>query len=96
MNDTDVDWMIYHLVPDEGSTIDIISEKSGINRNEVLSSISRLENTHLVHCDGEKVFPVSIHDFILSGILTGKSSQGKGNEDDYGIYIENGVIKVRK
>lgn len=92
MKDEDVDWNIYHLIPDEGILLQDLIEKSGMEKESVLASAARLEKIHLVHCDGEKVCPVSINDFLITETLCG----GAEKEDDFGIYIENGVIKVRK
>lgn len=93
MNDTDVDWAVYHAIPDAGTTIDEISAVSGLSREEVLASVSRLEKSRLVLQQGEQVSPLSITDFLLAGSLAESMKQP---DDDFGVYIENGVIKVRK
>lgn len=97
MNDTDVDWEVYHQIPDAGISIDELSAQLGFDRDIVLVSISRLEKSHLVLRSDEQVAPLSINDFFMASMLSDvTSSAGSAPEDDFGVYIENGVIKVRK
>ena len=96
MNDEDADWKIYHLIPDDGISVDDLIQQSKMTREEVLASVSRLEKIFLVQCSGERITPLSINDFLIASTLCGDSSKAASPEDDFGIYIENGVIKVRK
>ncbi len=98
MNDTDVDWTVYHLIADAGTTIEDISAKSGLEREDVLASVARLEKTRLVLREDERVNPLSINDFLLAGVLSGTDGQSTAEtgNDDCEVYIENGIIKVRK
>ncbi|HJJ35772.1 MAG TPA: hypothetical protein O0X27_01205 [Methanocorpusculum sp.] len=97
MNDTDVDWAVYHQVPDGGTTVDELSLQLGLERDVILASLSRLEKSHLVIYNGERVSPLSINDFFIASMLSdATASPGAAAEDDFGVYIENGVIKVRK
>ena len=85
MRDEDIDFKIYHLIPDEGRSISEIAEQT------CLDSLSRLEKSRLIMVRGEIACPLSITDFIFASQLANAPA-----EDDCGIYIENGVIKVRK
>lgn len=96
MNDEDADWKIYHLIPDDGISVDDLIQQSKMTRDEVLASASRLEKIFLVQCSGDKISPLSINDFLLASALCGASPKAEAPEDDFGIYIENGIIKVRK
>lgn len=97
MNDEDADWKLYHLIPDEGIPVDDLIQQSGMTRDEVLASAARLEKIRLVQCSGDVICPLSINDFLIASTLCGcSSSKAAEPEDDFGIYIENGVIKVRK
>lgn len=94
MSDEDTDWKIYHLIPDEGITFDELIKASGMAEETVRASTARLEKIRLVHTADERICPVSVNDFLISETLCGTG--GTEKEDDLGIYIENGVIKVRK
>lgn len=92
MKDEDVDWKIYHLIPD-GETVPIseLAEKSCLDEETVRASLARLEKSRLVMVKGDAACPLSITDFIFASQLASTPA-----EDECGIYIENGVIKVRK
>ncbi len=91
MKDEDVDWKIYHLLPD-GQTIPIqdLAAQSGLDEQTVRASLARLEKSRLVMVKGDCACPLSITDFIFASQIASQP------EDDCGIYIENGIIKVRK
>ena len=92
MRDEDIDWKIYHLIPD-GTSVPIaeLAEKTCLDEETVRASLSRLEKSRLIMVRGEIACPLSITDFIFASQLANAPA-----EDDCGIYIENGVIKVRK
>ncbi|HJJ32478.1 MAG TPA: hypothetical protein O0X25_02515 [Methanocorpusculum sp.] len=94
MSDDDIDWMIYHLVPDgeEGVAIPELSAKTGLDTDTVLDSLIRLEDKHLVIVKGDCVFPLSISDFLFASQL----KEATSGLEDLGIYIEDGIIKVKK
>ena len=97
MNDTDIDWAVYHQIPDAGIALAELSLQLGLDSGTILASVSRLEKNHLVLCSDEQVKPLSINDFIMSSMLSeSTASPDSAFEDDFGVYIENGVIKVRK
>mgnify|MGYP000897567473 CR=1 FL=1 len=89
MRNEDVDWSLFHLIPEnETRTISELVEKSGFSRDEVVSSLARLEKNRLIQMAGEIVHALSINDmFILNEVCNSAESD---------IYIENGIIKVRK
>lgn len=91
MRDEDVDWKIYHLIPDEGRTISELAEQASLDEETVRASLARLEKSRLVMVRGDTACPLSITDFIFASQLSSAPA-----EDDCGIYIENGIIKVRK
>ncbi|MEA5038124.1 hypothetical protein SDC9_31499 [bioreactor metagenome] len=88
MRNEDIDWSIFHCIPECGSvTIAELAERSLFSADEIKASLARLERACLIHVDGEKVCALSLNDmFILNEIKNAPSD----------IYIENGVIKVRK
>ncbi len=88
MRNEDVDWALYHMIPDNGTpTITELVERSDFSRDEVRASLARLEKACLIYVKGENVCPLSINDmFMMNEIMNAPSD----------IYIENGVIKVRK
>lgn len=92
MRDEDVDWKIYHLIPD-GTTVPIaeLAEKSCLDEETVRASLARLEKSRLVMVKGDAACPLSFTDFLFASQIENTPA-----EDDCGIYIENGVIKVRK
>ena len=91
MRDEDIDFKIYHLIPDEGRSISEIAEQTCLDEETVRASLSRLEKSRLIMVRGELACHLSITDFIFASQLANAPA-----EDDCGIYIENGVIKVRK
>lgn len=93
MKDEDIDWKIYHLLPDGVPTqITDLMEQTGLDEETVRSSLARLEKSCLVMVEGNFASPLSITDFFLAKQLT----EFQKVEDDMGIFLENGVIKVRK
>ena len=91
MRDEDIDWKIYHLIPDEGRAISELAEQTCLDEEAVRASLSRLEKSRLVMVRGDRACPLSITDFIFASLIVNAPA-----DDDCGIYIENGVIKVRK
>jgi hypothetical protein len=89
MRNEDVDWTLFHLIPEnETPTISELIDKSGFSRDEVVSSLTRLEKNCLIHVIGENVHALSITEIFMMHEVT------SSNQSD--IYIENGIIKVRK
>ena len=89
MRNEDVDWTLFHLIPEnEIPTISELIDKSGFSRDEVVSSLARLEKDYLIQVIGENVHALSITEIFMMHEVT------SSNQSD--IYIENGIIKVRK
>ncbi|HJJ46725.1 MAG TPA: hypothetical protein O0X32_00490 [Methanocorpusculum sp.] len=94
MSDEDTEWIIYHMVPngEEGIAIPDLATKTGLDTDTVADALIRLEDKHLVIVKGGRVFPLSISDFLFSSQIKDTIS----DLEDLGIYIENGVIKLKK
>jgi len=76
------------MIPENGMrTIAELAEQSGFSRDEVLASLARLEKACLIYVKGENVCALSINDMFMMNEIRNAPSD---------IYIENGVIKVRK
>lgn len=89
MKPEDIDWKLFHMVPEKDSvTITELCENSGFEKEVVVDSLKRLERSCLLSVNGEKVCANSIQDFLMLGEIK--------NDTDSLIEIENGVIKVRK
>jgi len=88
MRNEDVDWTLYHMIPDNGTpTITELVERSCLSVDEVRASLARLEKAGLIYVKGENVCPLSLNDMFMMNEIRNAPSD---------IYIENGVIKVRK
>lgn len=94
MHDEDIDWSLYHLIPDgeDGIAIPELARKAGLDEDAVVDSLIRLEDKHLVLVKGDRAYPLSITDFLFASQI----KQATSGLEDMGIYIEDGVIKVRK
>jgi len=94
MNDEDIDWEIYHKIPDgqDGISIPELAASIGISEDSVVDSLIRLEDKHLVIVKGDRAYPLSITDFLFASQI----KEATSGLEDMGIYIEDGVIKVRK
>ena len=88
MRNEDIDWALFHCIPECGNmTVAELAERSLFSVEEIKASLARLEKACLIHVAGDTVCALSLNDmFILNEIKNAPS----------GIYIENGVIKVRK
>jgi len=89
VKDEDVDWQIYHLIP-EGSatTAGELSSKSGFDTATVVASLERLRQSCLIECPGDSVRMLNFGEALLR-------NQFKYDKD-LPFSIENGVIKARK
>ena len=89
MNDEDVDWQIYHLIPEASATTPTeLSLKSGLDEAIVAASLERLTRSCLIECPGDSVRMLNFGEALLR-------NQFK-YENDLPFTIENGVIKARK
>lgn len=89
MRDEEIDWALYHMLSDEKQVmIAALVKRSGLAREIVEASLSRLENNCLITVMGEAVCLLSLSDMLmLSEVL---------HAPDMPVYIENGVIKAKK
>ncbi|MDO9523641.1 MAG: hypothetical protein Q7J08_08035 [Methanocorpusculum sp.] len=76
------------MIPDNGTpTITELVERSCLSVDEVRASLARLEKAGLIYVKCENVCPLSLNDMFMMNEIRNTPSD---------IYIENGVIKVRK
>jgi predicted transcriptional regulator len=88
MRNEDVDWALFHMIPENGTrTIAELAEQSGFSEDEIMASLARLQKACLIHVKDEVVCALSITDMFMMNEMQHASSD---------IYIENGIIKVRK
>ena len=87
MRDEDLDWEIYHALPDDRfrAIADLVA--AGHDPALVEASLGRLERYHLVERRGGEVRALSLPESILV-------CQSR-NEEDSPIVFEKGVIRVR-
>lgn len=87
MKEEEIDWKLYHLLPDEEEVpVSRLAELSGFTEETVRSSLARLEKCCMISVMGDSARAVSINEFMALSEL----------KDDPFFCIENGVIKVRK
>jgi len=89
VKEADVDWLIYHRIP-EGSSVSIDTLAAGCDLGipEVQASLTRLERSCLVEQSGSSVRTLSFGEALIR-------NQCK-YEEDLPFTIENGVIKEKK
>lgn len=87
MKENDIDWKIFHMVP-EGVSVSIskLVESSGLERAIVEQSLERLEKYCLISVVGEIVSAISLNDMFMLNQL---------QNDDF-LEIKDGVIRLRK
>ena len=90
MRPEDRDWQIYHIIADKSEiTTDEICKLTGREESIAEESLERLEKYHLISRKEDKYVPKSIQSILISAEL-------KQTMKDSPIYMEDGVIKVRK
>ncbi len=66
MRDEDTDWHVYHLIAGgHGTSLEWLTEKSGLGRETVESSVRRLEHYLLVERKGERVEALSVNESLI-------------------------------
>ncbi|MDU9376486.1 hypothetical protein McpSp1_11070 [Methanocorpusculaceae archaeon Sp1] len=89
MKDEEIDWALYHLLPESRPvTISALVEQCGLSREVVEASLERMENNCLIAVMGESVNLLSLSDMLMMNQMMHDSSMP--------VYIENGVIKAKK
>ena len=89
MKDEDVDWLVYHRIP-EGSpvTADALAAKCGLGIPDVEASVARLEQSCLIERAGSSVRLLSFGEALIKNQVK--------YEKELPFTIENGVIKEKK
>ena len=89
MKEEDVDWLVYHQIPEGGSlTPDALAAGSGLGIPEVEASVARLEQACLVERTGSSVRLLSFGEARIRNQLK--------YEEDLPFTMENGVIREKK
>lgn len=88
MKEADVDWLVYHRIP-EGSSVstDALAERCGLSVSDLKASLVRLERSCLVKRSGSSVRLLSIGESLLRNQLN--------YEEDLPFILENGVVKMK-
>ncbi|MDE4907448.1 hypothetical protein L0665_02280 [Methanogenium marinum] len=90
MRAEDRDWQIYHIIADKSEiNVDEICKMSGREEHIAKESLDRLEKYHLISRKGETCSSKSIQEILITAEM-------KQAMKDSPIYMEDGVIKVRK
>jgi len=89
VKEEDVDWLVYHRIP-EGASVSAgtLAAACGLGIPEVESSLARLEKSCLVERSGSSVRLLSFGEALIH-------NQAK-YEKDLPFTIENGVIREKK
>ncbi len=89
MKDEDVDWLIYHRIP-EGVfiTTGALAEGSGLGVPEVEASLSRLERSCLIERTKGSVRLLSFGEALVRNQMK--------YDEDLPFTLENGVIRGKK
>ena len=89
MKEEDVDWLVYHRIP-EGTpvTADALAAGSGLAVPEVEASLARLERCCLIERTGSLVRLLSFGEALIRNQMK--------YEEDLPFTIENGVIREKK
>ncbi len=89
MKEEDADWLVYHLIPPASpASVEMLVDKSGLERSSVEASLARLERFCLVERDGEQVRRLTFGEAFIR-------NQAK-YDNSFPFTIENGVIRQRK
>lgn len=88
MRDEDLDWCLFALLEQAGDLpVTTLISRSGLAAEQVIPSIERLTNLHMVeHADGV-VHLIPIGQMRLENICR--------YSNDFPVTIENGVVRVK-
>ena len=89
MNEQDLDWQVYHLLlkdPDQDQ--DLLIGKTGCSRDEIVSSLRRLESAGLIEHNGERYKILSVQEILFR-------CQARYDQNSP-FVIEGGVIRIKK
>lgn len=89
MKDEDIDWIIYHLLPPQGSADPIdLATKSGLDLKTVNISLRRLEKYFLIEMVDGSARLLSVSESLIRCQFT--------YDADLRCMIEKGVIKQKR
>ena len=89
MKEADVDWLIYHRIPEGASvTADTLAAKSGLGIPDVEASLARLERSCIIGRSGSSVRLLSFGEALIKNQLK--------YDKDLPFTLENGVIREKK
>ena len=89
MKEEDVDWLVYHQLPDGAPvTIDALATRCGLGLPDVEASLIRLERSCLVERTEISVRMLTLGEALIKNQVK--------YEEDLPFTIENGVIRVKK
>jgi hypothetical protein len=89
VKEADVDWQIYHQIPQTGLvTVGDLAARNSLDPDVVEASLARLERSCLVERKGNTVRLLSFGEALIHNQVK--------YEKDLPFMIENGVIKERK
>jgi hypothetical protein len=89
VKEADVDWLVYHQLP-EGAPVDAgdLATQCGLGMAELEASLERLERSCLVERTGRSVRLLSFGEALIRNQMK--------YEEDLPFTIENGVIRAKK
>ena len=89
MKEEDVDWLVYHQLPDGAPvTIDTLATRCGLGLPDVEASLIRLERSCLVERTEISVRMLTLGEALIKNQVK--------YEEDLPFTIENGVIREKK
>jgi len=89
VKEEDVDWLVYHQLPDGAPvTPDTLATRCGLGLPEVEASLTRLERSCLVERTESSVRMLTFGEALIKNQVK--------YEDDLPFTIENGVIREKK
>jgi hypothetical protein len=89
VKEEDVDWLVYHQLP-EGAPMNAgdLATRCGLGKLELEASLERLERSCLVERTGSSVRVLSFGEALIRNQIK--------YEEDLPFTIENGVIRAKK
>ncbi|MDV2482006.1 MarR family transcriptional regulator [Methanoculleus sp. Wushi-C6] len=89
MREEDLDWAVYHGIPETGSTtVEDLAAVTGFEPDAVTASLERLERYILIRRSGEAVRLLSVQESLIE-------CQCRHTED-LPFVIENGVVRAKR
>jgi DNA-binding MarR family transcriptional regulator len=90
VREEDLDWTIYHRIPETGCiTVEDLATATGLGEGVITRSLERLEHALLVRRSGAEVHLLSIQESLIE-------CQCRHTTEDLPFVIENGVVRAKK